>query len=224
MADTAAIDRKNQGDIAELNRRVRERLHADPSVQVLCRERLELFGVPLFFGDGECERLMAMIDEVARPSPTFDEGYGRTHRTSFSGDMDPNDPFVKMLHRRMDDLLGVDDSFGETMQGQRYQPGQEFKAHHDWFDTTQPYWTPEVARGGQRSWTLMVYLNAVEAGGNTDFTRVDLSIPPQRGTLIAWNNALEDGSPNPDTLHAGTPVERGVKYVITRWYRGRKWY
>lgn len=81
-----------------------------------------------------------------------------------------------------------------------------------------------MAQGGQRAWTLMVYLNNVEEGGATDFPKIDISIPPQRGTLIAWSNALPDGRPNLDTLHAGTPVRAGVKYVVTRWYRSRKWY
>jgi len=38
-----------------------------------------------------------------------------------------------------------------------------------------------------------------------------------------WNNADEDGLPNLRTLHAGNPVTRGVKYIITKWYRARPW-
>jgi prolyl 4-hydroxylase len=30
--------------------------------------------------------------------------------------------------------------------------------------------------------------------------------------------------PNPWTIHAGMPVVRGVKYIITKWYRTRRWY
>ena len=41
--------------------------------------------------------------------------------------------------------------------------------------------------------------------------------------LVLWNNALPDGTVNDDTLHAATPVERGVKYVITKWFRTRPW-
>jgi prolyl 4-hydroxylase len=32
-----------------------------------------------------------------------------------------------------------------------------------------------------------------------------------------------DGSPNHDTIHAALPVVKGVKYVVTRWYRERRW-
>lgn len=69
----------------------------------------------------------------------------------------------------------------------------------------------------------MAFLNPVEAGGATHFTEVGITIEPKPGVLLVWNNALPDGTPNENTLHAGTPVERGVKYVITRWYRTRRW-
>ena len=207
-----------------MNKAVLDRLRNDDTVQVLHDDGLQLFGIPEFFSPEECERLRAMIDKTARPSPVFDVDYGKNARTSYSGDLDASDPFVQMLHRRIDDLLGVEERFGETMQGQRYAVGQEFKAHHDWFDTSQSYWQGEVSKGGQRAWTVMVYLNDVESGGATEFPKAQIAVPPQEGTLIAWNNAKADGRVNMDTLHAGTPVVAGVKYVITRWYRARPWY
>ena len=69
----------------------------------------------------------------------------------------------------------------------------------------------------------MAYLNPVEAGGATAFTQLGIQIEPQPGALLLWNNALPDGRPNPATLHAGTPVVAGVKYIITKWYRTRQW-
>ena len=49
------------------------------------------------------------------------------------------------------------------------------------------------------------------------------TVEPKPGVLMVWNNALPDGSPNENTLHAGTPVVEGVKYVLTKWYRTRRW-
>jgi len=224
MAKSGRTDERNRREIAVMNKAVLERLRADDAAQVLHDDGLQLFGIPEFFSPEECERLMAMIDKTARPSPVFDVDYGKNARTSYSGDLDCYDPFVQMLQRRMDDLLGVEDNWGETMQGQRYAVGQEFKAHHDWFDTSAEYWKGDVAAGGQRAWTLMVYLNDVAAGGATEFPKAQIAIPPQQGTLIAWSNATEDGKANMDTLHAGTPVTEGVKYVVTRWYRARPWF
>ena len=111
----------------------------------------------------------------------------------------------------------------ETVQGQRYTAGQEFQAHQDWFRTDVPYWPDEASRGGQRSWTAMAYLNDVAAGGTTAFPRLGVSVEPQAGALLMWNNARVDGTPNEMTMHAALPVVRGSKHIVTRWYRVREW-
>ncbi|WP_374531807.1 prolyl hydroxylase family protein [Novosphingobium sp.] len=202
---------------------VRKRLGADPFVERLPTEQAEIWAVADFVNAEECTQLMAMIDRTAKPSAVLDHGYQGQWRTSYSGDVDRYDPFVQMIERRIDDLLGIPHEWGETMQGQRYLPGQEFREHQDWFWTKAPYWKTEAKRGGQRSITAMIYLNNVEEGGETDFKNVGLAIPPQAGALIIWNNATPTGDLNNFTLHAGTPVIKGVKYVITKWYRTRKW-
>ena len=68
----------------------------------------------------------------------------------------------------------------------------------------------------------MIYLAEPEAGGGTRFPLLDLEIEPVMGRLLVWNNMMPDGSPNPWTLHAGLPVERGFKYIVTKWYRERQ--
>ena len=47
--------------------------------------------------------------------------------------------------------------------------------------------------------------------------------PPRAGTVLMWNNMDATGAPNRDTLHAALPVTKGVKYIVTRWYRERRW-
>lgn len=199
------------------------RLSADPAAYRIPVEGLVIFGIANFFSATECHRLMATVDTVARPSAVFGGTGASQGRTSYSGDVDPHDPFIQMLQRRLDDLLGIDSRFGETIQGQRYQPGQEFRAHYDWFDVGGDYWEQEN-HAGQRTWTAMAYLNAVEEGGSTDFPKISLSVPPQPGALLVWNNMAPDGTPNRNALHAGTPVRRGVKYVLTKWYRAKPWW
>lgn len=209
--------------LARLGAAVRARLAADPAIYRIEDERIELFAVGGFLSDDECARLAGMIDAVARPSALHELDYASGFRTSYSGDLDPRDPFVAGISARIDALLGLPPEIGEPVQGQRYLPGQQFKPHNDWFYTSESYWPQEEARGGQRSWTAMAYLNAVEAGGATAFTLLGLEIEPKPGVLLLWNNALPDGLPNEATLHAGCPVERGAKYVITKWYRTRTW-
>jgi prolyl 4-hydroxylase len=213
----------DQAALVRVGADVRHRLANDPSVHRVAVDRAELFAVGQFLSGEECAHLMAMIDRVARPSATYDHETRQQYRTSYSGDVDTTDSFVRMIERRLCDLLGIDIAWGETVQGQRYQPGQEFKAHYDWFDTNATYWPGEIKRGGQRSWTAMAYLNDVAEGGATIFGHIGVSVQPQAGALLIWNNALPDGRPNPDVLHAALPVVRGPKYVITKWFRTRPW-
>jgi prolyl 4-hydroxylase len=214
----------DQSALARLGKEVRTRLAANPEVYRVPAAGLELYAIGSFLSDGECVKLCAMIDAIAKPSALHELDYASGFRTSYSGDLDPRDTLVARISQRIDRLLGVEAAIGEPVQGQRYLPGQEFKPHNDWFYVTEGYWPQEEARGGQRSWTAMAYLNTVEAGGATAFTHSGIAIEPKPGALLLWNNALPDGSPNEATLHAGTPVERGVKYVITKWYRTREWH
>ncbi len=224
MARTAQPDMiADKAALARAGRIVRERLASDATVYRVPSERAEIFAIADFLSPAECDHLIVEIDRVARPSSLFETDYASGSRTSYSGDLDREDSFVRMVERRMSDLVGLEMAWGEAMQGQRYMPGQEFKAHFDWFDTTARYWKTERTRGGQRCWTAMVFLNDVDEGGETAFPRLDISIVPQQGALLMWNNALPDGEPNRDVLHAGTPVIRGVKYVITKWFRTRRW-
>jgi prolyl 4-hydroxylase len=202
---------------------VRKRLEADPKAYRVETDAAELFAIGDFLTAAECERLCLMIDLVAKPSTLHEEDYASGFRTSYSGNLDAVDSFVMGISRRIDDLLGANPICGESIQGQRYLPGQQFKPHNDWFYTTENYWKLERKRGGQRSWTAMAFLNEVEEGGETHFTKVGIKIEPKPGVLLVWNNALPDGTPNEGTMHAGTPVVKGAKYVITKWYRTRKW-
>lgn len=213
----------DQDALRRVGKSVRERLAADPGVYKVDTDMVELFAIGDFLSLDECERLCTMIDLIARPSALHEIGYESGFRTSYSGDLDPSDSFVKGISRRIDDLLGVNPVTGEAIQGQRYLPGQQFKPHNDWFYTSEKYWQLERKRGGQRSWTAMAFLNEVEEGGKTHFTDVGIQIEPKPGVLLVWNNALEDGRPNERTMHAGMPVLAGSKYVITKWYRTRRW-
>ncbi|UVI38501.1 2OG-Fe(II) oxygenase [Qipengyuania spongiae] len=205
-----------------IGRSVRQRLEADPGIYKLPTDQAEIFAVGDFLNAAECQRFVDLIDKVARPSELHDSAYVAKFRTSYSGNFDREDPFVRSISRRIDDLLGIEPENGEPIQGQRYLPGQEFKPHNDWFYTDQEYWNLEKTRGGQRCWTAMAFLNTVEEGGHTHFVEVGASIEPKPGVLLIWNNATPDGLPNEGTLHAGTPVIAGEKYVLTKWYRTRR--
>jgi prolyl 4-hydroxylase len=202
---------------------VRRKLDADPLAHRLDTDKAEIWALGDMFDPAECRQIMAMIDRTAVPSEVLSHGETEQWRTSSSGNVDPYDPFIQRIEEKIDDLIGLPHEYGETMQGQRYETGQQFKYHLDVFWTKADYWKIEAKRGGQRAITAMAYLNDVDEGGATEFTQIGLSVKPQRGALLIWNNNLLCGKPNENTMHAGAPVVKGVKYVLTKWYRSRRW-
>lgn len=202
---------------------VAQKLRRNPMVSTIASEPLEIFVRHGFLTPAECAGMIERIDANAIPSKLFSGSDKHGYRTSSSCNLDPADALVTKLTARIDALTGMPGEQGETIQGQRYHPGQEYRVHCDYFPKAVSYWPAMRDAGGQRCWTAMIYLNAVEEGGETHFTRAGLMVPPRPGTILLWNNMRADGSPNGETLHAALPVVRGSKYVLTKWYRERPW-
>jgi prolyl 4-hydroxylase len=199
------------------------RLDADPAVRRVRVDAVQFYQRPDFLTAEQCETLIGVIDANRRPSTLLSDSPGSGFRTSDSCDMDRWSPLVRPIDESIAALLGIAPEHGETMQGQRYAPGQQFRAHHDWFHDTQSYWKDVAAQGGQRTWTAMIYLNDVPEGGATWFPQAGIKVTPKRGLLLAWNNMKDDGSPNDATLHEGMAVVEGVKYIVTKWFREGSW-
>ena len=195
------------------------RLTATEGVQRVPTRDLELFVVRDFLDPATCAALIARIDEHRRPSEIADDVGIANFRTSETCDLDWRDPLVGEVDRRIASLLGLALSASEPLQGQRYAPGQEFKPHTDTFEPGGYDFYVHTAKTGQRTWTAMIYLNRPEDGGATRFKTIGKTIQPEAGKLIAWNNLLPNGNPNPATLHQGMKVRRGTKYVLTKWFR-----
>lgn len=208
---------------AATGERVIAALSRDPMAQRVDVAGVQMFGRPDFLSAGECGDLAAMIDADCFAGNVFDPAQAQ-FRTSQSCNLDPAHPLVAAITERICALMRLPSEHGETLQGQRYQPGQYFRAHQDYFRVDQPYWPRMRAEGGQRTWTAMIYLNAVEGGGETAFPVLGFAVPPRPGLLLMWNNMRADGSPNPDTLHEALPVRAGRKYVVTKWFRENPWY
>lgn len=183
--------------------------------------QLELFIVRRFLNTEICEPLIERIDARRRPSEIADDIGIANFRTSETCDLDWNDPLVGDVDRRIADLLGLSLATSEPLQGQRYAPGQEFKPHTDTFEPGGYDFYVHTAGRGQRTWTAMIFLNEPDDGGATRFKAISKTVQPETGKLLAWNNLLPDGRPNPATLHQGMKVRRGTKYVLTKWFRER---
>ena len=203
--------------------RTADRLSAVPGIRRAPSPKLQQFMLTRFLDPDTCAALMALIDGDARPSTIADPNGDEAFRTSSTCDLDHRVPIVAAVNRRLHDLTGIPLEYGEPLQGQRYDVGEEFKAHTDYFDPGGADWETYCAIPGQRSWTLMIYLNEPPAGGATRFLATGKMHQPETGKLIAWNNIRPDGTPNPDTLHHGMKVRKGRKYIVTKWFRERPW-
>ena len=198
-----------------------ERLRARPGVQRVPTRELELFILRDFLDHATCAALIERIDANRRPSEISDDLGIANFRTSETCDLDWREPLVGEVDGKIANLLGLSLAASEPLQGQRYAPGQEFKPHTDTFESGGYDFLVHTADRGQRTWTAMIYLNEPDEGGATRFKAIGKTVQPETGKLLAWNNLLPDGRPNPATLNQGMRVRRGTKYVLTKWFGER---
>ena len=209
--------------MGELGESVTRRVMMHKGIQRLPTAKAELFQSRNFLRADLCDELIAMVEQDRRPSTLADDNGDPTFRTSETCDLCADNPHVRRLEGLFLELSGLDPAFGEPVQGQRYLVGQEFKPHTDYFDPQGREYQKFCGISGQRTWTFMIYLNDVAAGGATRFKLLDRLVRPEQGKLLLWNNRLPDGGVNPATLHHGMKVRKGRKYVITKWYREQIW-
>lgn len=202
---------------------IAERLAAQPGVQRVPTAKAALFQHKRFVAADLAAELIALIDADRRPSTIADDNGDAYFRTSETCDLPAHLPAVQRIEALITALSGIDPAYGEPLQGQRYAEGQEFKPHTDYFTPGGRDYDRYCALSGNRTWTFMVYLNDVAAGGATRFKLLDKMFQPEAGKLLCWNNRTPDGGVNHATLHHGMKVRKGVKYVITKWYREQPW-
>lgn len=109
----------------------------------------------------------------------------------------------------------------ETPNLLRYEPGQEYRPHYDFFNPVTAEFQAEIATFGQRVATFLVYLNDDFEGGETDFPQAALRYRGPAGDALLFQNVRQDGSPDPLTLHAGLPPTRGHKWLLSQWIRDK---
>ena len=187
--------------------------------------RVQAAGFPLYTLDefltpAECADLIEISSARLQPSPLSVSHYDAQFRTSSTTNLyEIDDPRAREVDDRICRTLGIHASYSEGIQAQRYEVGQQFKAHMDAFEPGSRSYQRFAGMRGNRTWTFMVYLNDGMEGGATRFNQVGVAIQPRTGMALLWNNLHADGSPNTNTLHCGEPVTRGHKVIITKWFR-----
>jgi prolyl 4-hydroxylase len=183
-------------------------------------DRLDLYALDDFLSRGECERIVSLVAHHLHPSALSYVPDDKAFRTSQTAELcHLKSPAALQLDAKICRTLGVRAEYSEGIQAQRYDVGQQFKPHWDYFPVGSELYKRFAGVRGNRTWTFMVYLNDGMTGGATRFTEIDLEVQPKRGMALLWNNLRPDGTPNPATMHCGEPVIAGHKIIITKWFR-----
>jgi prolyl 4-hydroxylase len=176
-----------------------------------------------FLTSKECVGLIDLINQNNVPSSVVSDGdefsVYKKSRTSSTSNLDHSNSLVETVLKKISNHLGIDLSKSENLQGQLYEEGQYFKPHHDFFSGAA--YDKHCLENGNRTHTLMVYLNDDFDGGGTNFHKLNTIVQPQSGKAVTWENMI-DGQTQDDTIHEGMPVNRGKKYIITSWWREGK--
>ncbi|WHY16462.1 2OG-Fe(II) oxygenase [Peribacillus frigoritolerans] len=164
--------------------------------------------------DEECDGLIELSKDKMNRSKI-----GVTHevneiRTSSSMFFQENEyDILTKIEKRISTIMNIPVEHGEGIQILKYTPGQEYKAHFDFFTSSS------IAAKNNRISTIILYLNDVEHGGETFFPKLNFSVSPRKGRAVYFEYFYNDKNLNELTLHGGAPVITGEKWVATQWMR-----
>jgi len=192
-------------------------------LQAMYKPRVVVFGGLL--SDEECAALIALAAPRMARSLTVETKSGGEE---INADRTSNGMFfqrgetelIRRIEARIARLVNWPEENGEGLQVLHYRPGTEYKPHYDYFDPNEPGTPTILKRGGQRVGTLIMYLGEPEKGGGTSFPEVHLEVAPKRGNAVFFS--YDRPHPSTHSLHGGTPVLAGEKWIATKWLREGK--
>jgi prolyl 4-hydroxylase len=192
-------------------------------LQAMYNPRVVVFGGLL--SDEECAALIEMAAPRLARSLTVETKSGgeevNADRTSSGMFFQRGEnELICRIEARIARLVNWPEENGEGLQVLHYRPGTEYKPHYDYFDPKEPGTPTILKRGGQRVGTVIMYLGEPEKGGGTSFPDVHLEVAPKRGNAVFFS--YDRPHPATRSLHGGTPVLAGEKWIATKWLRERK--
>ncbi|WP_214626485.1 2OG-Fe(II) oxygenase [Paenibacillus agaridevorans] len=166
--------------------------------------------------DEECQALIDSAASRLKKSKLANKEVSQI-RTSSGMFFDENEsPLITIIENRISSLMHVPIVHAEGLQVLKYEPGQEFKEHYDFFGSNNP------SSDNNRMSTLIIYLNDVEEGGETTFPSLEITVKPVKGSAVYFEYFYSNQALNELTLHSGKPVIRGEKWVTTQWMRKQR--
>ncbi len=198
--------------------------------QTVCKPpegRGKLFWVDGFLSPTQCSAVLAELHYAFwQPSGVSYKGSNGTlasvtspMRVSLSTDEYWFTPsltrLVRAITQRLTPLVPRIAQRAEVWQATRYAAGGKFDYHHD-----AGHWREQ--RGGERAFTVLIYLDTPRRGGGTRFKELKLEVKAQAGRLVVWRNLDRNGQCDRSMRHASTPLAGGRKTVLVTWVRQRR--
>jgi prolyl 4-hydroxylase len=126
-------------------------------------------------------------------------------------------PVLEKLSKISEKLTSLPQVNQEMIQVVRYEKGGKFDAHFDPCVKGEKL-CKEMNRGaGQRRTTLLVYLNDVLKGGETEFVNIGVKVRPEKGKGILFWSTDEDEKVLEESKHRGNELLEGEKWIATIW-------
>ena len=201
-----------------------------------------VFSVKEFLLDDEVDVILELSMPHLAPSSVVladgDENRPSTDwRTSTTYWLDSSaHSVVRNIDKRTSDLVKVPVSHQESVQVLRYEKTQQYDQHVDYFSPDRYRNSPSVLEDIEygyknRMITVFWYMSDVAKGGHTNFARAGglpspaskkgcvqgLSVVPEKRKVIVFYSMLPNGESDPMSLHAGCPVEEGIKFSGNKW-------
>ena len=160
-------------------------------------------------------------DRLAQPSYGTDDGrMVGEKRTNLAAVVDQwSDPLLTDLMTRISAIVRMPPEHAETSKLLRYEGEQFFDVHLDGYDEHGAT-REDFAKGGQRLFTTLCYLNDIEEEGQTAFPHLKVAVRPKLGRVLVFaNNRLASNEVHPDSAHVGFGPGQGIKWVLSVWWR-----
>lgn len=188
-----------------------------------CQEIQEAAAPSLMYSD-----VVLMDQDAGRPATDF--------RTSSSTFLTKATPLMRTLNDRTADFLKIPRTHQEHLQVLKYQVGEKYDIHDDFFDPAKYQNDPgtlQATENGHRNRmaTFFWYLSNVTAGGETSFPKVNgrrpssmldcskesLLVRPEMGKVVLFYSMKADGKLDFRSTHAACPVREGIKWAANKW-------
>jgi len=197
---------------------------APPEIRTI-REAPRIQVIEKFAPPAACDWLIEQAKGRISRATIYDKATGGTtedyRRTNSQCDLDVETIGVLtfVLRGRIGAITRRQDLAMEIPKILHYAPGETFAEHFDYLNPSEPAYAQELAVRGQRTDTLLIYLNDDFSGGETCFRRIGISHSGAKGDALLFSNVDAAGAPDEDTIHAGLPPTSGEKWVFSQWIR-----